>query len=262
MLGAIIGDVVGSLYEFSSDKTKSFELLTPSCHVTDDSIMTIAVGCACVSSSIYDREEFQYTLCRYMRELGNMYPDAGYGQGFYNWLMDEDAEAYGSYGNGSAMRVSPVAWVAESLEDAERLARWSAEVTHNHEYGIKGAQAVSACIYMARQGQSKESIREYIRKKYYPLDFTLDEIRPKYSFDVTCEGSVPQAIMCFLESDGFEDAIRNAISLGGDGDTIGAIAGSIAEAYYGIPEELQEKIFDYIDEDLIDYYNTYADEIY
>lgn len=262
MLGAIIGDVVGSLYEFSSDKTKQFELLTPSCHLTDDSLMTIAVGCACVTSDIGDRESFQLTLCRLMRELGNMYPDAGYGRGFYEWLTDEGAEAYNSYGNGSAMRVSPVAWVSSSLEEAQRLARWSAEVTHNHPEGIKGAEAIATCIFLAKQGKEKGEIREYIDTNYYPMDFTLDEIRPSYRFDVTCQGSVPQGIMCFLESTDFEDAIRNAVSLGGDGDTIAAMAGAIAEAYYGIPSELEEQIFDYMDDDVIDYYNTYADELY
>ncbi len=262
MLGAIIGDTVGSLYEFSSGKTKDFEFLTPSCHLTDDSLMTIAVGCACVGASIYDKDDFQSTLCRLMREIGNMYPSAGYGANFYNWLLDESAQAYNSYGNGSAMRVSPVAWAASSLDDAERLALWSAEITHNHDEGIKGAQAVAACIFMARNGESKEKIRGYVDENYYPMDFTLDEIRPKYRFDVTCQGSVPQAIMCFLEGEDFEDTVRNAISLGGDGDTIAAIAGSIAEAYFGIPEDLQEKILGYMDEDIMDYYNTYADELY
>lgn len=262
MLGAIIGDTVGSIYEFTSDKTKDFELLTPSCHLTDDSLMTIAVGCACVGASIYDKEEFQHTLCRLMREIGNMYPDAGYGYGFYNWLIFKDAGPYNSFGNGSAMRVSPVAWVASSLEEAERLARWSAEVTHNHKEGIKGAQATAACIYLARMGKSKEEIKEYVEEKYYTLNFTLDEIRPKYEFDVTCQGTVPPAIVCFLEGVDYEDTIRNAISLGGDGDTLAAIAGSIAEAYFGIPAELEEKILDYMDEEIIDYYNTYADELY
>ena len=163
-------------------------------------------------------------------------------------------EPYNSYGNGSAMRVSPVAWVAETLEDAEEFAAWSAEVTHNHPEGIKGAEAVAAAIFLARDGKSKEKIREYIEEKYYDLDFTIDEIRPSYSFDVTCQGSVPQAIECFLESEDFEDAIRNAISLGGDGDTQAAIAGAIAEAYYGIPDELSEKIMEYLDDTLGEYY--------
>ena len=176
--------------------------------------------------------------------------------------MDEGAGPYNSYGNGSAMRVSPVAWVASTLEETLTLARWSAEVTHNHPEGVKGAEAIAACIFLARQGKSKEKIKEYVENNYYPIDFTLDEIRPKYKFDVTCQGSVPQAIACFLESTDFEDAIRNAVSLGGDCDTIAAMAGAIAEAYYGIPEKLENAIFDYMDDDIIDYYNTYADELY
>ncbi|MBQ7225091.1 MAG: ADP-ribosylglycohydrolase family protein [Clostridia bacterium] len=262
MKGAILGDIVGSLYEFSSDKTKDFVFLTPSCHLTDDSLMTIAVGCACATSDITDKDSFQATLCRLMREIGNMYPYAGYGRGFYDWLTNEDMGPYNSFGNGSAMRVSPVAWAASTLHEAERLAKWSAEVTHNHEEGIKGAQAIASCIFLAKSGKSKEDIRKYVEKNYYSLDFTLDEIRPSYRFDVTCQSSVPQGIMCFLESESFEDAIRNAVSLGGDGDTIAAMAGSIAEACYGIPSELEDKILDYIDSDLIDYYNTYIDELY
>lgn len=262
MLGAIFGDVVGSLYEFHSDKTKDFQLLTPYNQLTDDSLMTIAVGCACVSSSIHDKDSFQGTLCALMREIGNMYPDAGYGQGFYNWLTNEDMGPYNSFGNGSAMRVSPVAWAAASLEEAEKLAEWSAEVTHNHPEGIKGARAIAASVFLARDGRSKAEIREYIDKNYYPMDFTLDEIRPSYSFDVTCQGSVPQGIMCFLESESLEDAVRNAVSLGGDGDTIGAMAGAIAEAYYVFPEDLKETVISYMDDDIIDYFNTYADELY
>ena len=253
MLGAIIGDIVGSIYEFTSDKTKNFQLLTPSCHLTDDSLMTMAVGCTCVSASLYDKEDFQNTLCRLMREIGNLYPDAGYGGKFYEWLTDESMGPYNSFGNGSAMRVSPVAWAASSLEEAEKLALWSAEVTHNHREGIKGAQATAACIYLAKEGKSKRKIRKYIEENYYPLRFTLNEIRPGYEFDVTCQGSVPQAIMCFLEGKDYEDTIRNAISLGGDGDTIAAIAGAIAEAYFGIPNELQDQAFEYMDAEMADY---------
>ncbi len=262
MLGAIIGDIVGSPYEFNSDKTKDFVLLAPYCNPTDDSIMTIAVGCACVEADLGDEEDFKEILADKMREIGRQYPEAGYGAGFYNWLMDDDAEAYGSFGNGSAMRVSPVAWAADSLEDAERLAKWSAEVTHNHPEGIRGAQAVAAAIFLARNGADKDGIREYIEKEYYILDFTVDGIRDGYSFNVTCEGSVPQAIVCFLDSEDFEDAIRNAVSLGGDADTQACIAGAIAEAYYGIPDDLQEEIFDYIDEVLQDYYWSYSEELY
>ncbi len=250
MLGAIIGDVIGSVYEFSSEKTKDFMLFAPGCRPTDDSIMTIAVGLACLDTDCSDEDGFKNAVIDRMHELGKKYPNAGYGGKFYSWIMHGFTQPYNSYGNGSAMRVSSVAWVAKTLEEAETFAKWSAEVTHNHPEGIKGAQAVAAAIFLARDGKSKDEIRAYIEDKYYNLDFTIDEIRPSYSFDVTCQGSVPQAIKCFLESEDFEDAIRNAVSLGGDGDTQAAIAGSIAEAFYGIPEELSEKIMEYLDDEL------------
>ena len=262
MLGAIIGDIIGSPYEFDSDKTTDFELFTLECDTTDDSVMTVAVGCACVNSDLSDEADFQKNVVRYMRELGNKYPNAGYGENFYKWLRNPTMGAYGSYGNGSAMRVSPVAWVSDSLEQAETLAQWSAEVTHNHSEGIKGAQAVAAAIYLARDGKDKDEIREYIEEKYYDLDFTIDEIRDDYSFDVTCQGSVPQAIKCFLESDDYESAVRLAVSLGGDGDTLAAIAGSIAEAYYGIPDDIAEKGLEYMDGELFDYYMEYSEQLY
>lgn len=262
MLGAIIGDIVGSVYEFGSDKTKSFPLFAAGCAPTDDSLMTMAVGISCVSANTEEESEFKRTLCSNMREIGRRYPDAGYGRDFYDWLMSDTAGAYGSYGNGSAMRGSPVAYAADTLEGVERLARWSAEVTHDHSDGIRGAQAVAAAIFLAGEGKSKEDIRAYIEDKYYDLDFTLDEIRPSYRFDVTCEGSVPQAIECFLEATDLEDAVRNAISLGGDGDTIAAIAGAIAEAYFGIPDELAERALEYMDDDQRDMYFEYADELY
>lgn len=259
MLGAIIGDVVGSLYEFSSDKTKDFPLFDPGCRPTDDSIMTVAVGLACLDTDCSDEESFKSAVIDRMHELGWKYPNAGYGGNFYSWIMHGFTQPYNSYGNGSAMRVSPVAWVAKTLEEAETLAKWNAEVTHNHPEGIKGAQAIAAAIFLARDGKSKDEIRGYIEEKYYNLDFTIDEIRPSYSFDVTCQGSVPQAIECFLESEDFEDAIRNAVSLGGDGDTQAAIAGSIAEAFYGIPEELSEKVMKYLDDTLSKYYREWKE---
>lgn len=262
MLGAIIGDIVGSVYEFRSDKTKSFPLFVSGCSPTDDSLMTMAVGMACVSSNTKNESEFKRTLCSLMREIGRQYPDAGYGGNFYDWLMSDTMGAYGSYGNGSAMRVSPVAYVAETLEEAERLAEWSAEVTHDHLEGIRGAQAIAAAIFLAKEGKDKDEIRAYIEENYYDLDQSLDEIRPSYSFDVACQGSVPQAIECFLEAEDFEDAVRNAISLGGDGDTIAAMAGAIAEAYYGIPDELVERAMEYMDEDQQNWYFEYADELY
>ena len=262
MLGAILGDIIGSPYEFASNKTKNFPLFVPECRPTDDSLMTVAVGCACVRADIEDELDFKRQLIRLMREIGRQYPNAGYGASFYNWLMSDSAPAYGSYGNGSGMRVSPVAWVASSLSEAERLAKWSAEVTHNSEEGIVGAQAVAAAVYLARKGASREKIRAYTEEHYYSLDFTLDSFRPAYRFDVTCAGSVPQAIVCFLESASYEDAVRNAVSLGGDGDTLAAMAGAVAEAFYGIPEELEEKALCYMDDVLTDYYTEYADELY
>lgn len=255
MLGAIIGDIAGSLYEFESPKTKDIELFEEGSRLTDDSIMTIAVGCACADSKLDDERDFKFSVIWYMRRIGRQYPRAGYGGMFYRWLISDVMPAYNSFGNGSAMRVSPVAWVANSLEQAETLAKWSAEVTHNHPEGIKGAQAVAAAIYLARTGKSKAEIKDYIEKHYYRLDFTLDEIRPTYQFDVTCQGSVPQAIQCFLEATDFEDAIRNAISLGGDGDTIAAMAGAIAEAWYGIPTAIQNRVFDFLDSNIKRYYS-------
>ena len=262
MLGAIIGDIIGSLYEFESDKTKDFELFTASNCPTDDSLMTIAVGLACAQSDISDERAFKQALKNNMRRIGRAYPDAGYGAMFYNWLMDDHAYPYGSIGNGSAMRVSPCGWVMDTLEDTERLAMWSAEVTHDSPEGIRGAKAVAAAIFMARNGSSKDEIREYIEEKYYDLDFTVDGIRDSYSFDVTCDGSVPQAIVCFLDGEDYEDTLRNAVSLGGDGDTIAAIAGSIAEAYFGIPEDIQETGLSYLDGYLTYNYFEYADELY
>ncbi len=262
MLGAIIGDVIGSVYEWNPIKTKEFELFSENCRLTDDSCMTIAVGCACNNSDLYNEKDFKSTLAWWMRRIGRQYPRAGYGGMFTKWLRSDIMPAYHSFGNGSAMRVSPVAWYAESLEEAEKLAQWSAEVTHDHEEGIKGAQAVAAAIYLARIGKNKDEIKKYVEEKYYVLNFTLDEIRPSYSFDVTCQGSVPEAIVCFLESKDYEDTVRNAVSLGGDCDTQAAIAGSIAEAYYGIPDTLKNKVFTFMDNNIKHYFLGYASNIY
>lgn len=262
MLGAIIGDIVGSPYETNSHKRKDFTLFMPGCRPTDDSLMTIAVGCACVEAGIQSETAFKEVLAEKMKQIGLQYPDAGFGKRFYQWMALDENEPYGSNANGSAMRVSPVAWAASSLDEAETVAKWSAEITHDHPEGIRGAQAIAAAIYLARTGKNKVEIRQYITKKYYDLDFTLDQTRPTYKFDMSCEGSVPQAIVCFLEAKDFEDAIRNGVSLGGDGDTQASIAGAIAEAFFGIPEELQEQVFDYLDENLQDLYFSYAEELY
>ncbi len=255
MLGAIIGDIVGSVYEFESDKSKDFELFDKECRLTDDSMMTIAVGCACAKADLNDEDDFKSWVIYYMRKIGRQFPEAGYGHHFFRWIKSDFMGAYNSLGNGSAMRVSATAWYANSLEEAERLAKWSAEVTHNHSEGIKGAMSVAGAVYLARTGSSKAEIKEYVEKNYYKLDFTLDMIRPDYEFDVTCQGSVPQAIECFLESVDFEDALRNAVSLGGDGDTQAAIAGAIAEAFYSIPENIKTVGLNYIKGAIKSYYN-------
>ena len=241
MLGALVGDIVGSVYEWRNIKTTDFPLFSEESWVTDDSVMTIAVAHTLLDA--FDGQSIsQAKLVQNMQAYGRLYPDAGYGGRFYCWLKSRYPKPYGSYGNGSAMRVSPVAWAAKSLEDAERLAAATAEVTHDHPEGIKGAQAVAACIFMARQGAANDEIRRYIEDTYaYDLGFKLDDIRPSYEFDVSCQGSVPQAIVAFLESADFEDAIRRAVSIGGDSDTIAAITGSIAQARYGIPAEIAEE---------------------
>lgn len=237
MYGAIIGDFVGSIYEGENIKTKEFPFFQGLCDLTDDSYMTIAVAQACNTwYGHHDLEFFQEDVKHEMRRIGNIYPNSGYGESFFEWLRSDNPRPYYSYGNGSAMRVSPCGFVATSLEEAEALAKASALPTHNHPEGIKGAQAVAAAVYMAFNGYGKKEIRAYIREKYYPLDKTLSEIRPNYSFEISCQGTVPQAIQAFLESTDFEDAIRNAVSLGGDCDTLAAITGGIAEAYYGIPK--------------------------
>ena len=248
--GAIIGDMVGSIYERNPIRTKDFPFFQRDSHFTDDTVMTLAVYRALKA---YDRDcdqaqalqNFQKALIDEMRTLGRAYPRAGYGGKFILWLFGDHPVPYGSLGNGSAMRVSPVGDDAQSLEEALTLSKASAEVTHDHPEGIKGAQAVAAAIYLAKTGADKEEIRAYIDSNFYDMHFTLAEIWPDYKFDATCPGSVPQAIMCFLEGESFEDVIRNCVWLGGDCDTTAAIAGGIAGAYYGIDDWIMEEIEKY-----------------
>lgn len=245
MIGAIIGDVVGSVYEWNNIKTKQFLLLREDCTFTDDTVMTCAVAEGIMSGA--KPEDF----VRSMKRLGRLYPDAGYGGRFYCWLQSECSEPYNSFGNGAAMRVSPCGWASADPEINRTLAECSAAVTHNHPEGIRAAKAISDAITLCRAGISKAELRIHIEQTYgYDLSFTLSEIRETYSFDETCQGSVPQAIVAFLESSDFEDAIRNAISIGGDSDTIAAITGSIAEAAYGVPEKLEKKVLALLDEPL------------
>ncbi len=254
MYGAILGDIIGSPFEFDrGDKTKEFDLFTKGCDFTDDSVMTIAVGEALLAvgpeATVKEIEEAVVTN---MQDWGKRYPYAGYGGRFRYWLRERNPKPYGSYGNGSAMRVSAVGWLYDSLERTREVARATANVTHNHPEGIKGAEATASAIYMARNESSKEEIKEYIEREFhYNLDRTLDEIRPGYHMDETCQRTVPEAIIAFLESKDFEDAIRNAVSLGGDTDTLGAITGSIAEAFYGISDVLIAECRSRIDEGLM-----------
>ena len=251
MYGAIIGVIIGSPFEFDrGDKTKNFILFTKGCKFTDDSVMTVAVADALIMvGSDASEIEIKCAVTEKMRHWGRRYPHAGYGGRFRHWLKDRNPKPYNSFGNGSAMRVSPVGWAFDTLEETLEAAKQSAEVTHNHPEGIKGAQATAACIFLARTGKSKEEIKDYIEKTFgYNLSRTCDEIRPSYKFDESCQGTVPESIIAFLDSTDFESAVRLAISLGGDADTMGAITGSIAEAYYGIPAELREEIMDYLDD--------------
>ncbi|MCI6609289.1 MAG: ADP-ribosylglycohydrolase family protein [Ezakiella sp.] len=254
MFGAIIGDIVGSVYEWDNIKTKNFPFFRKDCHFTDDSVMTIAVADAIMNGGLRDN------FIDSMKKFGRAYPAAGYGSHFKKWLFESDREPYGSFGNGSAMRVSPCAWASpldleKGFKKSQTLARLSADVTHNHSEGIKGALATNDAIFLARYysrkielHELKQKIKNHIESEYgYDLNFTLDEIRPFYKFSATCQETVPQAIESFLESTDFEDAIRNAISIGGDSDTIGAIAGSIAEAAYGIPDEIKQKACQFLD---------------
>lgn len=236
MYGAFIGDIVGSKYEFNNIKTKDFPLFSPGCDYTDDSIMTAAVAQAILCTAREDCGDFSRVLVETMQDFGRRYPHptGAYGGRFADWLRRENPAPYGSYGNGSAMRVSPCALAAVTLEEALELARVSAAVTHDHPEGIKGAEAVAAALFLAKTGASKAEIRQYVDTHFYPLDFTLDSIRADYRFDVSCQGSVPQAIVAFLESADFEDAVRSAVSIGGDCDTTGAMAGSIAWTYYTV----------------------------
>ncbi len=231
LLGALAGDIIGSVYEFSGQKEYEFPLFRKSSKITDDSVLTIAVADAIINKR-------SYLEC--IREYALAYPNCGYGGYFREWMYSNDPQPYNSFGNGSAMRVSAVGWAYETIEDVLREAERSAAVTHNHPEGIKGAQAIALSIFLARKGESKEKIKqEVVSRLGYNLDETIDEIRPDYKFDETCQKTVPPAIIAFLESEDFEDAIRKAISLGGDADTLAAITGSIAEAYYGgVPEEI------------------------
>jgi len=243
MLGAIAGDIIGSVYEATPIKRTDFPLFQTASTFTDDTVLTIAVA----DSLLNDKGYIQS-----LQDWGRKYPNAGYGGNFINWIFDHNPQPYHSWGNGSAMRVSPVGWAFDKLERVQQEASKSAEVTHNHPEGIRGAEATATAIFLARQGSGKPAIKAHIEKHYaYDLSRRLEEIRPHYRFDVSCQGSVPEAIIAFLESEDFEDSIRLAVSLGGDSDTQACIAGSIAEAYYGsVPPKIADEVRHRLPEDL------------
>ena len=264
MLGAIIGDIVGSRFEWNNIKTKEFDFLTYQCFVTDDSIMSLAIAKAIIDCK-GDYNNLSKLAVSCMQEIGRPYPDCGYGGMFREWMYSDDPQPYNSFGNGAAMRVSACGFAASTLEEAKLLSKKVTEVTHNHPEGIKGAEATAVAIYLAKTGKNILEIRDYINDNYYPMNFTLDGIRDSYEFNETCQGTVPQAIMAFLESTSFEDAIRNAISIGGDSDTIAAITGGIAEAYYGIPTDIRKHALTFLDERLmkilVDFENKYPPQL-
>lgn len=247
IIGAIAGDIIGSTREFNQIKTKDFNLFERRSMFTDDTIMTLAVANWLIKDKVSKK-----VLVNELKYWGLKYPNAGYGGMFINWLSQDSPQAYGSWANGSAMRVSPCAWVGDSLEEVQNLAYKSAAVTHNHPEGIKGALATADAIYLARIGANKDEIRQHVEIRYdYDLSRSVDEIRPSYSFDVSCAGSVPESIICFLEARNFEDTVRNAVSLGGDADTQAAIAGSMASAYWDVPVEIAYKSINRLDYDLL-----------
>ena len=252
MLGAMIGDTLGSTFEFYPMKTKKFELLEKNSHFTDDTVMTVAVADSIMNGVPYVES---------LQKWGRKYPRAGYGSWFRKWIHLDDPKPYNSFGNGSAMRCSSVGWLLDDEESVLEEAKKSAEITHNHPEGIKGAQAVALGVMMGRKGSSKIEIEDKLESLFdYDLNQKLSHIRPNYSFDVTCQGSVPQAIIAFLESEDFEDAIRNAISLGGDADTQACIAGALAEAHYmNIPDQIKEFVFKKITPDLSYVTNEFLD---
>lgn len=251
MLGAIFGDIVGSAYEFRNTHDYNFELITDMSEFTDDTVMTLAVARAMMGTRGKTDEEIKESLIDSMKDLGNKYPYVGYGGMFFGWVLGRDRRPYNSFGNGSAMRVSSVGWLFDTLEETLHMAELSAAVTHNHPEGIKGAQATAAAIFMARNGKSKEEIKSFIESGFgYDLNKTMGDIVSKGHGEEICQVSVPQALVCFLLSDSFIDTIRKAVSIGGDSDTIACIAGGIAEAFYGMDDEYRKVVYDKVDDDL------------
>ena len=253
MYGAILGDIIGCPYEFDrGDKTKNFPLFSAESEFTDDTVMTIAVAEALMDSEGQSDGAVKSALVRSMKKWGARYPHAGYGARFGIWLRSADPKPYGSLGNGSAMRVSSVGWLYDTLEETRRVARLTAEVTHNHPEGIKGAEAAASAIFLARMGKSKGEIKAYIVENFrYDLTRTCDEIRPTYEHVETCMKTLPEALTAFFEGEDFEDVVRTTVSLGGDCDTLACISGGIAEAFFGVPEDLKKECVSRLSGDLL-----------
>lgn len=263
MIGAIIGDIAGSRYEFTGYKERNFDFFDPRNRITDDSLMTFAVAKTLMTCKEWHNEELlKQTAIACMKEIAAPRRGAGWGFSFYKWLyMPNRSIPYNSFGNGAGMRISPVGWVAKSEEEVKYLSRVLTEISHNHPEGIKGAEAIAMSVYMARVGKTKEEIRARIEKDYYPeiKDMTVEGIYPTYGLDektnyVSCQSSIPQTLVCFLDGKDFEEVIRYAVSLGGDADTMACMAGGIAEAYFGVPKEFEEKTLMYLSEDLKEIY--------
>jgi ADP-ribosylglycohydrolase len=245
MIGAIAGDIIGSVYEHRPIKTKKFPLFDPGCSFTDDTVLTVAVADAILSGRPYVES---------VRRIGRRYPNAGYGGSFIRWLFSGDFRPYNSWGNGAAMRVSPVGFAFTTEDEVLRQARMTTEFTHNHPEGIKGAEATALSVFLAGTGHGKETIRARVQSRFgYDLERTVDEIRPSYSFDVSCQGTVPEAIIAFLDGSSYEDAVRNAVSLGGDSDTLACITGGIAESYFGdVPRNIRHRVEELLTPDLLE----------
>ena len=262
MYGAILGDMIGSPYEFDrGNKSKDFPLFVDSSEFTDDTVITVAVAEAFMDAST-DEELLRQRLVDALVKYGKAYPNADYGLRYRQWLQSSDKKPYNSFGNGSAMRVSPVAWLYDDLDTVRKMARLSAEVTHNHPEGIKGAESVAAIIFLARTGATKAQMKTYVEQAFgYDLSRTCDQIRPTYFHVESCQETVPEAITAFLEGESFEDVIRTAVSLGGDCDTLTCIAGSMAEAFYGVPEELKAECTARLSADLLAVVRQFEEQV-
>lgn len=249
MYGAIIGDIVGSRFEFNNHRSKKFDLFSDKCFFTDDTVMTVAVADA-INNCLRDSGNYdnlsQYAI-KSMQKIGRRYPGCGWGGRFARWIFTDNPQPYNSWGNGAAMRVSPIIWAAKNIDECKAMTAAVTRISHNHPEGMIGAEATAVIGFMAKNGASKEELREYIEDHYYTLDFTIDGIRETYRFNESCQETVPQALECFLESTSFEDCIRLSISVGGDSDTLAAIAGSVAEAYYGVPDDMKAQARQYLD---------------